>query len=54
MAIRTECACCGRAMDLEIDSDLRSRVLSDTASPLLTVPLIDVGRLQAPNIIDDF
>lgn len=41
-------------MDLEIDSDLRSQVLSDAALPLLTVPLVDVRRLNAPNIIDDF
>ena len=54
VAIHTECACCGRSMDLEIDSDLRSRVLSDAALPLLTVPLVDVRRLKAPNIIDDF
>ncbi len=54
VAIRTECACCSRSMELEIDSDLRSRVLSDTASPLLSVPVIDLGRLKAPNIIDDF
>ena len=54
VAIRTECACCGRAMDLEIDSDLSHRVLSDGASPMLTVPMIDFRRLEAPNIIDDF
>jgi len=54
VAIRTECACCGRPIDLEIDSDLRSRVLSDATLPLLTVPLVDVQKLNAPNIIDDF
>ena len=54
VAVHTECACCGRAIELEIDSEMRCRVLSDRASPLLTVPLVDVGRLKAPNIIDDF
>ncbi len=54
VAIDTECACCGRPIGLEIDSDLRCRVLSDGASPLLTVPLVDPRRLKAPNIIDDF
>lgn len=54
VAVRSECACCGRPIDLEIDSDLGSRVLSDGASPLLTVPLVDIPRLEAPNIIDDF
>jgi hypothetical protein len=41
-------------MDLEINNDLRSRVLSDGAVPLVTVPLVDVRRLKAPNIIHDF
>ena len=54
VAVHTECACCARPIDLEIDSDLCCRVLSDDASPLLSVPLVDPSRLEAPNIIDDF
>ena len=54
VGVRTECACCAQPIELEIDSELRCRVLSDGASPLLTVPLVDVRRLEAPNIIDDF
>jgi hypothetical protein len=54
VAVHTECACCALPIDLEIDSDLGCRVLSDGASPLLTVPVVDVRRLEAPNIIDDF
>ncbi len=54
VTVRTECACCGRLIELEIDSEMRYRVLSEGASPLLTLPLVDFGRLEAPNIIDDF
>ena len=54
VAVHTECACCARPLELEITSDLDCRVLSDGASPLLTVPLVDTRRLEAPNIIDDF
>ncbi len=52
--VQSECACCGRPLELEIDSELRCRVLSDGASPLLTVPMVNFQRLEAPNIIDDF
>ncbi len=52
--VRSECACCARPLELEIDSELRCRVLSDGASPLVTVPMVDFRRLKAPNIIDDF
>ena len=53
VAVETQCACCGRAIELEIDDKMRCRVPSE-ARILLTVPLIDIGRLKAPNIIDDF
>ena len=54
VAVDTECACCARPLELEITSELDCRVVSDGASPLLTVPMIDFRRLRAPNIIDDF
>ncbi len=54
VTVRSECACCGRPIELEIDSEMHCRVLSEGASPLLTVPMVDFRRLEAPNIIDDF
>ncbi len=54
VTVSSECACCGRLIELEIDSEMRGRVLSEGASPLLTMPMVDFGRLEAPNIIDDF
>ena len=54
VTVHTECACCARPIDVEIDSEMRSQVLSAGASPLVTVPKIKLRRLQAPNIIDDF
>ena len=53
VAIRSECAHCGRPLELEVDSELRHRVAGD-ADPLIFVPLVDFEKLKAPSIIDDF
>ena len=49
--IETECACCGRELRLEIDSDLQMD--AGVAAPLVCTPFVDVSRL-GPSIIDDF
>ena len=54
VAITTECAHCGEAIHLEIDSELNSRVVEESAKPLVFVPLLDLGKLKAPSIIDGF
>jgi len=51
---RTECACCERPIELEIDSEMNCRVGSAGAAPLVSVPLVNARRLDAPNIVDDF
>jgi hypothetical protein len=51
--IETECAHCGAAIQIEIDSELTYRVTEGEA-PLIFLPLVDFERLRAPNIIDDF
>jgi hypothetical protein len=41
-------------MNLEIDSDLKYRVLEEGADPLVFVPLVDIDKLEDPSIIDAF
>ena len=52
--VDTTCAHCGQPIQIEIDSDLHYRVLSDPAQPLLFVPMVDFDRLKDPSIIDAF
>jgi hypothetical protein len=54
IAIETECSHSGRRLHLEVDSDLRYRVVENDAAPIVFVPLIDFAKLKAPNIIDVF
>ncbi len=52
--VGTECAHCGCSMRIEIDSELRSKVLDDGMDPLIFHPSVDFSSLAAPSIIDDF
>ena len=54
VVVRTECALCGQPMTIEIDSELRSKVLEGGANPLIFHPSVDFLNLAAPNIINDF
>ena len=51
--VETECAVSGRTIVFEIESDLTHRVRS-AAEPLLFIPIINLGDLDAPSIVDDF
>ncbi len=53
-SIHTECAHCGRPLQLEVNSDLTYRLETEGAAPLLFVPVVDFSRLKGPSIIDDF
>jgi len=52
--IASECAHCGLALHLEIDSDAHARVRETAADPRICIPIVDFKKLRAPNIIDDF
>lgn len=54
IAIETECAQSRRRLHLEVDSDLRYRVVENDAAPMVFVPLVELEKLEAPNIIDVF
>ena len=52
--IETECGHCHRSMRIEVDSDLNYRVKVGFLDPLIYVPLVNLGKLDAPSIIDGF
>ena len=52
--IETECGHCQQPLHIEIDSELEYRVVEKAAQPLVYVPLVDIGNLDEPSIIDSF
>ena len=52
--VETECAVSGRPITFEIDSELRCRVRRPAERPVFFIPLIDLPKLDAPCIVDDF
>ena len=51
---RTECGHCARQIEVEIDSELKYRVLSSEADPLIFIPIVNFNKLAEPSIIDAF
>jgi hypothetical protein len=54
VVVDSECAHCRQPLRLEFDSDLNYRVMSEGALPLISVPMVDIGALEDPSIIDAF
>jgi hypothetical protein len=52
--IQTECAHCGKEIQIEMDSKLNYSVSKPEAKPLIFVPTVDFGKLEDPSIIDAF
>jgi hypothetical protein len=52
--VATECGHCQQPLELDVDSELRFRVLEEAAEPLVYVPMVDFDELQDPSIIDAF
>ncbi|MFN2146312.1 MAG: hypothetical protein ACK2T7_13240 [Anaerolineales bacterium] len=52
--IETSCAQTGREIIIEIDSELKSTVLSEGAKPVIFIPMVDFSKLEDPSIIDAF
>ena len=50
--LRTKCGHCARP--IELDSELRFRVLSEGARPVVSSPLVDFATLEDPSIIHAF
>ena len=53
-AITTECAHCSRPLHIEMDGNLRYRILEGESAPLVFTPMVDFKKLTKPSIIDDF
>jgi len=52
--IETKCACCSKAMSIDIDNKLNVVVHSSGAQPLVFIPDVDFTTLSDPSIIDSF
>jgi hypothetical protein len=52
--IATACAHCGRALDLDIDSELNWKVRQRGAQPLVFEPDIDWSTFRQTSIIHDY
>jgi hypothetical protein len=52
--VETQCAHCGQPLHLEIDSELKYRVVEADAEPLVFVPMVNFDKLEDPSIIDAF
>ena len=52
--IESVCAQSGKEISIEIDSNLKYKVLSPGAQPLIFVPNVDFSTLEDPSIIDAF
>jgi len=54
ITVKSECAHCGRSMEMEINSDLDYHLHGGGNGPIVFVPDVNLGTLEAPSIIDDF
>ena len=52
--IKTECGHCAKSIEIEIDSQLNFRILTEKASPLISIPIVNFEKLAEPSIIDVF
>lgn len=52
--IHTECAHCGKEIQIEMDDELNYTVPDPDSAPLVFVPMVDFGKLEDPSIIDAF
>jgi hypothetical protein len=54
VTVNTECAHCGKTMELAIDSDLNCRAKDDGCEPIVFVPDVDLFNLEEESIINAF
>jgi hypothetical protein len=52
--IHTACACCGRPMEIIVDSELDYRIVKGSRTPLVFEPHVDWSKFRDPNIIDGY
>ncbi len=54
ITVKTECAHCGRSMEMALDQDLNLQIFSPKCRPIVFVPDVNPFRLAEPSIIDSF
>jgi hypothetical protein len=54
ITVESECVHCGRPMTIDINSNLEYHLHSGEDGPIVFVPEVNVGALEAPSIIEDF
>jgi hypothetical protein len=54
VVVTTECAHCAQPIHIELDSELKYRVVEAGAEPLVFSPQVDFDKLTDPSIIDAF
>jgi hypothetical protein len=54
VVVKTKCAYSSEPIILEIDSELKYRIVKGGADPLVCVPHVDFAKLTDPSIIDAF
>jgi hypothetical protein len=54
VVVRTKCAYSSEPIVIEIDSELKYRIVEGGTDPLVFVPHVDFVKLADPSIIDAF
>ena len=54
ITVESECVHCKRPMTIDISSDLEYRLHGGEDGPVVFIPDVNIGALEAPSIIDDF
>jgi len=52
--VQSECAHCGKTMEMDIDSNLQLKPDDKKCKPIIFVPDVDLFNLQEASIIDSF
>ncbi|MEE9168234.1 MAG: hypothetical protein V3U73_00630 [bacterium] len=54
VVVTTECAHCAQPLHIEIDCEMKYRVVEEGADPLVFMPFVNFSKLTDPSIIDAF
>jgi hypothetical protein len=54
VVVRTQCAHCGKLMELHLDQDLNCKVMEEGCNPVVFVPEVNLIELEEESIINAF
>ena len=52
--LSTTCAHCDQSIEVEVNSDMGFRVITQGATPLISTPMVNLKKLKDPSIVDAF